>query len=286
MNHNKFLEKGGCHILQRKKYYSDFEAKKLICDIGKRIYNKNFVAANDGNISVRVGKNTIWTTPTGVSKGFMTPDMMVKMDLNGKILTGNRKPSSEVKMHLRVYNENDEANAVVHAHPPVATSFAIAGISLEKPISPEAVVLLGRVPLAPYATPGTEEVPDSIAPFCKDYNAVLLANHGALTWGKDLIEAHYRMESLEHYALMLMYSTNIINKANELDCKQITDLIEIRNNMGITTGGTPPCHVKKEQLPIVQKQPHQNNEKQQLIETIVSNVTQKVLQNVRKGGHL
>src|SRR5690606_26715094 len=107
------------------KYPSDFEAKKLICEIGRRIYDRNFVAANDGNISVKVGPNTIWTTPTGVSKGFMTPDMMVKMDLDGKVISGKMKPSSEVKMHLRVYKENPKVNAVVHAHPPVATSFAI-----------------------------------------------------------------------------------------------------------------------------------------------------------------
>ena len=100
-------------MIDKQKYYSDFEAKKLICEIGRRIYNKNFVAANDGNISVKVGPNTIWTTPTGVSKGFMTPDMMVKMDLSGKVISGKMKPSSEVKMHLRVYNENPEVNSFV-----------------------------------------------------------------------------------------------------------------------------------------------------------------------------
>lgn len=267
------------------KYYSDFEAKKLICEIGKRVYNKNFVAANDGNISVRVGPNTIWTTPTGVSKGFMTPDMMVKMDLSGKILSGKSKPSSEVKMHLKVYNESPDTNAVVHAHPPVATSFAIAGISLEKPVSPEAVVLLGRVPVAPYATPGTHEVPDSITPFIKDYHAVLLANHGALTWGRDLMEAYFRMESLEHYALMLMYSTNIINKANELDCTQISDLMEIRNNLGIKTGGVPPCDLpdKTSSNREVAYSGKQESDKQQLIEAIVASVTEKVLSNFKNG---
>lgn len=267
----------GVSMLNNKKYYSDFEAKKLICDIGKRIYNKNFVAANDGNISVKVGPNTIWTTPTGVSKGFMTPDMMVKLDLSGKILSGKSKPSSEVKMHLRVYKESPETNAVVHAHPPTATSFAIAGISLDKPISPEAVVLLGRVPLADYATPGTEEVPDSIAPFCKDYHAVLLANHGALTWGRDLIEAYFRMESLEHYALMVMNTTNIINKANELNCSQVSDLIEIRDRMGITTGGVPPCDISngREQQP--GREPSESKSKDQMIEQIVAKVTEKIL---------
>lgn len=224
-------------------YLSDYEAKKMICEIGRRIYNKNFVAANDGNITVKTGPNTIWATPTGVSKGFMTPDMLVKLDLNGKVLAGKRKPSSEIKMHLRVYQENPAVNSVVHAHPPVATSFAIAGIDLDQAVSPEAVVMLGKVPVAPYATPSTNEVPDSIAPYCKDYNAVLLANHGALTWGSDITEAYYRMESLEHYALMLMYSNRIINQVNELDCNQVSDLLELRSKFGIQSGGTPACKV-------------------------------------------
>lgn len=251
----------------------------MICEIGKRVYNKNFVAANDGNISVKVGPNTIWTTPTGVSKGFMTPDMMVKMDLSGKVLAGKLKPSSEVKMHLRVYHENSEVNAVVHAHPPIATSFAIAGISLDKPVSPEAVVLLGTVPVAPYATPGTEEVPNSIAPYCKGHNAVLLANHGALTWGRDLIEAYYRMESLEHYALMLMYSTNIINKANELSCSQVADLIDIRTKLGINSGGVPPCSLESNET---KQQDNRSMSKEALIESIVRKVTANVLEKYGK----
>lgn len=248
------------------RYYSDYEAKQLICDIGKRIYNKNFVAGNDGNISLKVGSNTIITTPTGVSKGFMRPEMMVKMDLSGKVISGRMKPSSEVKMHLRVYKENPDVSAVVHAHPPVATSFAVAGISLEKPIVPEAIVMLGNVPVAPYATPGTQEVPDSIAPYCKEYNAVLLANHGALTWGRDIIEAYYRMESLEHYSLMLMYTNNIINKSNELDCAQISDLVEIRKGLGVKGGGQPSCEAKTPDL-----------EKDELIEDIVNRVTENIL---------
>lgn len=256
-------------------YLNDQEAKEFICEIGRRIYNKNFVAANDGNISIKVNDRELWTTPTGVSKGFMTPDMMVKMDLSGNVLEGELKPSSEVKMHLRVYQENTEAKAVVHAHPPVATSFAIAGISLEKPVSPEAIVLLGKVPVAPYATPGTQEVPDSIAPYCRDYNAVLLANHGALTWGRNITEAFFRMESLEHYALMLMYSEHIIQKSNELSTEQIAELITIREKMGIHTGGIPVPKSDKEiwtasALP------------EELIENIVRKVTVEVLRNVLK----
>ncbi|MFE4524170.1 class II aldolase/adducin family protein [Cytobacillus firmus] len=256
-------------------YLNDQEAKEFICEIGRRIYNKNFVAANDGNISIKVNDRELWTSPTGVSKGFMTPDMMVKMDLSGNVLEGELKPSSEVKMHLRVYQENSEAKAVVHAHPPVATSFAIAGISLEKPVSPEAIVLLGKVPVAPYATPGTQEVPDSIAPYCRDYNAVLLANHGALTWGRNITEAFFRMESLEHYALMLMYSEHIIQKSNELNADQIAELIKIRKKMGIHTGGIPVSKSDKEIR-------NASGLPEALIENIVRKVTEEVLRNVLK----
>lgn len=231
-------------IVQGVKYPSDFEAKKAIIEIGKRMYTKGFVAANDGNISCKVGPNTIWTTPTGVSKGYMTLDMLVKMDMNGKILAGNRKPSSEVKMHIRVYQENPEVLAVTHAHPPVATSFAIAGISLDKAILPEAVVQLGSVPIAHYATPGTQEVPDSIAPYCNTHNGVLLANHGALTWGKDVFEAFFRLESTEYYATVLMYTERIIGQQRELSCNQVSDLLQIRKNLGINQGGIPPCSTK------------------------------------------
>ncbi len=226
------------------RYLSDFEAKKAILDIGKRMFDRGFVAANDGNISCRVGPNALWTTPTGVSKGFMTQDMLVKVDLNGKVILGKGKPSSELKMHLRVYQENPEVMGVTHAHPPVATSFAIAGISLDKAILPEAVVQLGSVPIAHYATPGTQEVPDSIAPYCKTHNGVLLANHGALSWGKDIYQAYYRLESMEYYAQVLMYTGNIIGKANVLSCQQVDELINIRQKLGIQGGGIPPCTVQ------------------------------------------
>ena len=163
------------------RYPTDDEAKKLIVEIGRRMYQKNFVAANDGNISCKVDDDIIWTTPTGVSKGFMSEDMMVKMRLDGTVLSqGERGPSSEVKMHLRIYNENPEVRGVCHAHPPISTSFAIAGIGLDKAIYPEALVNLGTVPCVHYEAPGSQGIPDSIAPYCRDYNALLLANHGAV----------------------------------------------------------------------------------------------------------
>lgn len=225
-----------------KRYPTDDEAKKLICEIGRRMYQKNFVAANDGNISCKVDEDMIWATPTGVSKGFMTEDMMVKLRLDGTVLSqGELGPSSEIKMHLRVYNENPEVMGVCHAHPPVSTSFAIAGMSLDRAIYPEALVNLGTVPCVHYETPGSQGIPDSIAPYCRDYNAVLLANHGALAWGRSLMEAWYRLESTEHYAMVIMYTGNIIGKANVLSCDQVGELMEIRKRMGMTAGGMPAC---------------------------------------------
>ena len=237
------LESGkGAGKMVLSKYPTDEEAKRMIVEIGRRMYDKNFVAANDGNISVKVDDDIFWTTPTGVSKGFMSEDMMVKMRLDGTVISqGDRGPSSEVKMHLRIYQENPEAQAVCHAHPPVSTSFAIAGMSLDLAIYPEAFVNLGTVPCVHYEAPGSQGIPDSIAPYCRDYNALLLANHGAVAWGSSLTEAWYRLESTEHYAMVIMYTSNIIGKANVLSCQQINELIAIREKMGITAGGVPAC---------------------------------------------
>ncbi|HIW21753.1 MAG TPA: class II aldolase/adducin family protein [Candidatus Dorea intestinavium] len=220
-------------------YKSDKEAIAEIIEVGRRMYAKGFVAANDGNISCKVSDNSIWTTCTGVSKGFLTEDMLVKMNLDGTIIKGNSVPSSEVKMHIRVYKENSNVLAVTHAHPPLATSFAIAGIGLNKAILPEAIVQLGTVPVAKYATPGTEGIPDSIAPFCKDYTSVLLANHGALTWGKNVTEAFYHMESVEYYALVTLITEKILNKQNELSGEQIRELAKIRESMGMSSNILP-----------------------------------------------
>lgn len=222
-------------------YPSDMEAKREILEVGRRMYAKNFVASNDGNISCKVSDTTLWCTPTGVSKGFMTDEMLVLMDIHGKVLRGSCKPSSEMKMHLRVYQENPAVKAVVHAHPPVSTSFAIAGIPLNRAILTEAVMGIGEIPIAPYAMPGSEEVPESVAPFVKTHNGCLLANHGALTWGNTCMEAWMRMESVEYYATVSMYTGNIIGQANELTCDQVDRLIERRTNSGILTGGRPHC---------------------------------------------
>ena len=213
---------------------SEFEIKKQICDIGKRIYENGFIAANDGNISVKVGPNEYLCTPTGVSKGFMTQDMICKVDGNGKVLQSSKgyRPSSEMKMHLRVYRERPDVNAVVHAHPPYATSHAIVGIPLTEPIMPEAIITLGCVPIAAYGTPSTDEIPDAVAKYLQHYDAVLLENHGALSYSVDLTQAYFKMESLEFYAKLLFIS-KALGKPQELDAQNVQRLYDLRKQMGL-----------------------------------------------------
>ena len=209
-------------------YPSDQQAKGLILEIGRRLYNKGFVASNDGNISCKTGDNAIWATPTGVSKGFMTDDMLVKLSLSGEILEGTNKPSSEIKMHLRLYRENPSIGGVVHAHSPFATCAAAAEKSLDGVFLTETLMGIGKVPCVPFAMPGSEEVPDSVAPYCKDYNAVLLAHHGPLTWGCDLLQAYMRMESVEFFAQMTIMENLIPGGYPLLTEEQIKGLDEIR----------------------------------------------------------
>ena len=182
-----------------------FQAERdLICRIGRLLYDRGYVAANDGNISVRCGDRLVMT-PSGVSKGRMTPDMLLVTDLEGNVLEGNRHPTSEGKMHLAVYRHRPDVRAVVHAHPPVSTAFAACRKGLETPYLAELVVGLGTVPCTPgFAMLSTEEVPESVVPYLPDHNAVLLANHGSLTWGGDLWEAFDRMETVEHTAKIVL----------------------------------------------------------------------------------
>lgn len=211
--------------------------KEMICDVGRRMYNRNMVAANDGNISVKLNDHEILCTPTGVSKGFMTPEYICKIDERGNLLFANEgfKPSSEMKMHLRVYEKRPDIRAVVHAHPAYATSFAIAGIPLDQPIMSEAVLTLGSVPIADYATPSTMELPDNIEKYLKDYDAMLLEYHGALTYGRDLMAAYMKMESLEFFA-QLTYQTRALGSNRVLSRERVDALIEVRKKMGIKVG--------------------------------------------------
>ena len=209
-------------------HLSEKQARKAIIDIGQRMYIRGFVAANDGNISVRTGENEVWATPTGVSKGYMKKKMLVKVNLDGNLLEGTYRPSSELKMHLRAYRENSAIRSVCHAHPPVCTCYAIAGIPLDVPILAEAIISLGDVPVAPYAELGSKEVPEAIAPFCHTHNGILLANHGVVTWAADPYAAYYRLESMEHYARILLITDKILGKQNLLTKEQIDTLLAMR----------------------------------------------------------
>lgn len=233
---------------------SEYEIKKQICDIGKRIYNQGMVAANDGNISVRIGENEFLCTPTGVSKGFMTPEFICKVDAKGQVIQANPgfKPSSEIKMHMRVYAQRPDVMSVVHAHPVYATSFAIAGIPLTQPIMPEAVIALGCVPIAAYGTPSTEEIPDAVEKYLQSFDAVLLENHGALTYSDSLLNAYHKMESVEFYA-KLLYLSRQLGGPKELTPQQVERLYEIRRQFGLkgkhpanlcpnAKAGKPSCH--------------------------------------------
>jgi len=203
-----------------------------ICEIGRRIWQREYVASNDGNISVILDCNTVICTPTGVSKGFMTPDMLIKLDKEGNKLDGYLNPSSEIKMHLRVYRERPDVCAVVHAHPPTATGFAVAGVPLANPVLPEIIIALKAIPLAKYGTPSTEEIPDQLMPYLHDYDAFLLENHGALTVGKDLFDAYYKMEQVEQFARISL-TARLLGAERPLPPEQVDRLLELRRKFGL-----------------------------------------------------
>lgn len=208
------------------------QIKQEICEVGHRLYNHGFVAANDGNISVKLNDNEFYCTPTGVSKGSLTPDMIIKIDAEGNKLEGTLNPSSEIKMHLRVFRERPDVNAVVHAHPPVATAFTVAGIPLDRYILPEAVLTIGDVPTCAYATPSTMEIPDSLMPYIQEHDAFMLKNHGALTVGNTLTRAFFTMEEVEFNAKIMKYAMEL-GRIEEISEEKMYELMDLRVKMGL-----------------------------------------------------
>lgn len=207
-----------------KEVKSEIEIKQFMCDIAKRIYTNGFVAANDGNVTVKLSDTEYLTTPTGISKGYLTPEMIVKVNELGEKLDGEYTPSSEVKVHLKVYAQREDVGAVVHAHPPFATTCAVAHIPLDEYILPEAVYALGAVPIVPYAQPSTQELADGLIPYLQNYDAFILENHGTVTVGANLIQAYYKTETLEYNA-KITYLTKVLGKSNELPREEIDKLI-------------------------------------------------------------
>jgi L-fuculose-phosphate aldolase len=203
-----------------------------IVEVGRRMYARGYTASNDGNISVRIGPDRLLMTPKSVCKGFMTPDMMCVTDLDGKKVSGDRDPSSEALMHLEVYRQRPDVNAVVHAHPPMATGFAVAGIPLDRAVLAEVLTTLGSIPLAEYATPSTAELPEAVRRYIKAHDGMLLANHGALTVGADLFSAYYKMETIEHFAHISLVA-RLLGRENLISRDEVMRLQELRGTYGI-----------------------------------------------------
>ncbi|WP_077613255.1 class II aldolase/adducin family protein [Clostridium sp. Marseille-P2415] len=225
---------------------SDMKLREEICDVCHKMWQLGWVAANDGNISVKLADGTFLTTPTGISKSFITPEKLVHIDGEGKILEAEEgyRPSSEIKMHLRCYKEREDVGAVVHAHPPAATGYAVAHKALDEYSMIETVVALGSIPVTPYGTPSTYEVPEAIAPYLGIHDAVLLMNHGALTVGADLFTAYYRMETLELFAKISL-NAHLLGGAVEISRENIERLIEMRKDYKVT--GRHPGYKKYNQ---------------------------------------
>ena len=220
-------------------YPSEAQSRADIVEVGRRLWVQGYVASNDGNISVRLSADHILTTPTRVSKGFMTPDMCVVTDMAGVKVRGERDASSELKMHLEVYRQRPDVGAVVHAHPATATGFAVAGVPLNRAVLAEVITTLGGIPIADYATPSTAELPAAIREYIKSHDGLLLANHGALAVAPDLFAAYYRMETIEHFAKISLVARTL-GRENLLSRDEVTRLQNLRGMYGISAPA-PVC---------------------------------------------
>ena len=211
------------------------ETREIMCDICHKTWQLGWVAANDGNLSVKLPNGNFLATPTGISKSFITPEKLVVIDGEGNVLEAENgyRPSSEIKMHLRCYKEREDVGAVMHAHPPTATGYAVAHVPLDRYTMIETVAAIGSIPVTPYGTPSTYEVPDAIAPYLQEHDVLLLANHGALTVGADAITAYYRMETLELFAKISL-TAHLLGGEKEISEENIQKLIDLRKYYGIT----------------------------------------------------
>ncbi len=226
--------------------FDEEQIREEIVEVGRRLYARGFVASNDGNISVRLDDQRLITTPKGVSKGFMTPDIMVITDFDGRKLVGEREPSSELPMHLEIYRNRADVKAVVHAHPPLATGFAVAGIPLTRAVLAEVVTTLGSIPIAEYGTPSTQELPDAVRKYIKAHDGLLLANHGAVTCCKTVMTAYYKMETIEHFAKISLVARSL-GQEHLLSREEVSRLQGLREMYGIAAPA-PVCTDPEEAL--------------------------------------
>lgn len=218
--------------------------RQAIVETGRRLYERGYIAAADGNISARLPDGRrFMATPTGVCKGYLTPEMLIIVDEQGKKLQGPLEPSSELAMHLVIYRHRPDVNAVVHAHPPCGTGFAAAGIALMTPLISEVVLTLGCIPLAEYGTPSTMELAEAILPYVSHYDALLLANHGALTYGADTESAYFKMETLEHFARISLVA-RLVGEEKPLSPEAVEKLFRIREQAGLTWPTSTLCQIQ------------------------------------------
>ena len=214
-------------------YKDSAAAKAAILEVGRRLYQRGYVCANDGNISARMEDGTVWMTPTGVSKGFMTEDMLVRMSPDGEVLEGTWPVTSESAMHLAIYRERPDVGGIVHAHPAATVAYAAQGKPFDLAISLDAALQVGYVPCAPYATTGSPELAESAARFCRDANVTLLEHHGALAWGRDAIAALYRMECLEQ-TFVVYEHMRAMGEVRLLSKQELKDLEPVRRKLGMS----------------------------------------------------
>jgi L-fuculose-phosphate aldolase len=225
------------------------ELRQDIVDVGKLVYQKGWVAANDGNITIRLDQDRILATPTGVSKGMMHVDDLIIVDMQGNKIEGRKERTSEIAMHTTVYNMRPDIKSVVHAHPPVATGFAAAGKELNLALLPEVIIGLGCVPLAGYGLPGTPELTEPMLPFIPRYDAIMMGNHGAVCYGEDVYKAFFKMETVEHFARITLVA-ELLGGANVLPRLEVDKLLDSRTRYGVKSkaGGGPGCPVVAEDL--------------------------------------
>jgi len=214
----------------------DWQLRRELCDIGKRIWQRSYCAGNEGNHSARIGPDRVLCTPTGISKGFISPDEICVVDMEGTQVEENprgRKRTSEVLVHLAIYKHRPDVKAVIHSHPPHATAFCISNMSLPEGIHPEAEVFLGRVPRADYATPSTQDLPDSILPLIgPETNTVLMGNHGTVSFSdKGLIDAYYKLEILDAYCRILLLAAPL-GRVNQLSRSEMGELLQVKEKFG------------------------------------------------------
>src|SRR6266481_8783664 len=225
------------------------ELREDIVEIGRLVYQKGWVAANDGNITIRMGRDRILATPTGVSKGMMKPDDLIVVDMKGNKIEGRKERTSEILMHITIYEMRPDIFSVVHAHPPVATGFAAAGRPLNLALLPEVIIGLGCVPLADYGLPGTPALTDGMLPYIPKYEAIMMRNHGAVCYGEDVYKAFFKMETVEHFARIALVA-ELLGGANVLPKTEVDKLLDSRSRYGIKNraGAEPGCPVVAEDL--------------------------------------